>query len=158
MTAALEQHTVLPPAGGAGGADLERLVSALAPGDDRQAKLVAPDGTEVALPGEVYAVLRSVAEAMSRGLAITVAPHNTQLTTQEAADMLNISRPTLVRLLEEGEIPFEQRGRHRRVRLADVLDYQERSRRERRAALGELTRTASEDGTADTITGFVQTR
>ncbi|MEO6116882.1 MAG: helix-turn-helix domain-containing protein [Pseudolysinimonas sp.] len=63
-----------------------------------------------------------------------------QLTTQAAADFLGISRPTLVKLLESGEIAFELRGRHRRVTLRDVVDYQNRSRVERGAALGELAR------------------
>jgi len=159
MTTALEQHTVLPPDEDAdGGSALEQLRSALSLPNDQQAKLVAPDGTEVALPAQVYGVLRDVANALSQGLAITVAPHATQLTTQQAADLLNISRPTLVRLLEEGEIPYEQPGRHRKVRLSDALAYQERSRSERRAALSELARADSEDGTAEAITEFVETR
>jgi excisionase family DNA binding protein len=62
------------------------------------------------------------------------------LTTQEAADFLRVSRPTLVKLLETDELPFEMRGRHRRVMLRDVLDYQERSRMNRRGALTELAR------------------
>jgi len=160
MAATVEQHTVLPPER-AGEDGLKRFTSALAdvPTQERsQAKLVGPDNTEVEVPEQVYAVLRSVAAAMSQGLAVTVAPHNTLLTTQEAADILNISRPTLIRLLNEGEVSYEQRGRHRRVRLADVLDYQQRSRRERRAALNEESYTTAHDGTADDIDDFPRTR
>ncbi|SFE15100.1 DNA binding domain-containing protein, excisionase family [Actinopolyspora alba] len=160
MTAALEQHTVLPP-DEIDEAGLKRFAAALEDTSslrDGKAGLIGPDGTRVDLPEEVYAVLRDVAEAMSQGLAITVAPHNTQLTTQEAAEMLNISRPTLTRLLREGEIAYEVRGRHRRVRLADVLEYQHRSRQERRAALAEESRTTAHDGTADEIDEFVRTR
>jgi excisionase family DNA binding protein len=62
------------------------------------------------------------------------------LTTQEAADLLNISRPTLVKLLEEGRIPYDQPGRHRKVSLDAALQYQQQTRARRRAALDELTR------------------
>src|SRR5262245_42357433 len=102
MTAVLEPHTVLPPARNDPG--LADLATALR---GRRAGLVGPDGTRLRLPDEVYLVLRNVVDALSQGLAITIAPHNTQLTTQEAADLLGISRPTLVRLLEDGEIPFQ---------------------------------------------------
>ena len=80
------------------------------------------------MPPEVFEILREVVEALAQGLAITIAPHQMILSTGEAADILGVSRPTLVRLLEAGEIPFEQPGRHRRVRLADVLAYRERAR------------------------------
>jgi excisionase family DNA binding protein len=63
---------------------------------------------------------------MAQGKAVTVAPHNLQLTTQEAADLLGISRPTLVRLLERGDIPLTKPNRHPRVQLIDVLAYQQR--------------------------------
>jgi excisionase family DNA binding protein len=76
-----------------------------------------------------------VATAMAYGQGVTVIPQNALLTTQEAAELLGISRPTLVRLLEDGEIPYEQRGRHRRIMLADLLAYQASMRRERREAL-----------------------
>jgi excisionase family DNA binding protein len=153
MTAVLESQTVLPPTKDA--PELASLATAL---QGPAAALVGPDGTETPLPDEVYQVLKNVVDAMSQGLAITVAPHNTQLTTQEAADLLGVSRPTLVRLLEDGEIPFELRGRHRRVMLADVIAYQERARAKRRATLDEMTRTAAEDGTDDTADGFIETR
>ncbi|MCH6468409.1 excisionase family DNA-binding protein [Sinomonas terrae] len=71
-----------------------------------------------------------------------------QLTTQQAADLLGISRPTLIKLLDKHEIPYEQPsgGRHRRLRLSDVLEYRERRRGERRSRLAEMTRQAAEDG------------
>ncbi|HJP78745.1 MAG TPA: helix-turn-helix domain-containing protein [Pseudonocardiaceae bacterium] len=98
-------------------------------------------------------MLREVVQAMSYGLAVTVAPHQTVVTTSEAAQMLGISRPTLVRLLEAGEIPFEQPGRHRRIRLADVLAYQARARRARAAHLDEMVRVSEEDGFYELPTG-----
>ncbi|HVK20422.1 MAG TPA: helix-turn-helix domain-containing protein [Actinokineospora sp.] len=74
---------------------------------------------------------------------------HTVLTTSEAAHLLGISRPTLVRLLEAGEIPYEQPARHRRLRLQDVLAYQERARRARAAGLDEMVRAAEDHGIYD---------
>ncbi len=106
------------------------------------------DGRAIELPTEVYDVLLNVVSAMQEGKAITVAPLNLQLTTQEAADFLGISRPSVVKLLEEQEIPYEQpgQGRHRKVRLSDLMDYQKRIRVERASRLGTLIRRAAEDG------------
>src|SRR3546814_862000 len=106
--------------------------------------LSGPNGEHLVLPPEVFEVLRDVLEAMAQGQAVTVAPVHQRLTTQEAADLLGISRPTVVKLLESGEIPFEQPGRHRRVRLADVLAYRERASAERRAALDRMVELADE--------------
>ena len=78
--------------------------------------------------------------ALAAGQGITVVPQGMTMTTQQAADFLGISRPTLVRLLETGEMPFEQPGRHRRVRLEDLIAYQSASRLERQGALRELRR------------------
>jgi excisionase family DNA binding protein len=105
-----------------------------------------PIGSEIEIPEELYGVLRDVVDALSQGLAISIAPHNTMLTTQEAADLLNISRPTLVRLLTDGEIPYTTRGRHRRVLLRDILIYQERTRAERRQALDQVAVDGENDG------------
>jgi excisionase family DNA binding protein len=144
MPSKLRERTVLPPENPA---DLVRfarsLVDAEAPA---RAKLVGPDGSQLDIPAELYELLRDVVSALSQGMAISIAPHNTMLTTQEAADLLNISRPTLVRLLTDGEIPHTVRGRHRRVLLRDVLDYSERTRTERRSTLNEMAAGAEDDG------------
>jgi excisionase family DNA binding protein len=90
------------------------------------------------LPPQVAELLGQVAEAMQQGLAVTVAPQAQELSTQQAADLLGISRPTLVRLLEEGEIPFTKARRHRRVLLADVLEFQKRQRHRADQALSDI--------------------
>lgn len=125
---------------------LSPWVAALTRSGSETAALVAPDGTHLDLPAEIFEVLREVVFAMSQGLAITVAPQHTVLTTSEAAHVLGVSRPTLVRLLEAGEIPYEQPNRHRRVRLADLLAYQDRSRRARAAGLDEMVRGGEDSG------------
>ena len=137
-----EERTLLPPVKGR---ELRGLLQAL----DEQTTtpaLVTRDGTRIDLPDELYDVLHDLVLALSQGMAITVAPRHTVLTTGEAAEMLGVSRPTLVRLLESGEIPFEKPGRHRRIRLDDILAYQERARRSRAAGLDEMVRTSEEAG------------
>jgi excisionase family DNA binding protein len=142
----LRERTVLPPEELS---DLTEVARMLAEAVPARARLVAPDGTQIEVPAELYEVLRDVVAALSDGLAITIAPHNTMLTTQEAADLLNISRPTLVRLLTDGEIPYSLRGRHRRVLLRDILDYQERTRRDRRQALDQMAADGEDTGLYD---------
>lgn len=105
-----------------------------------KAALVDPAGRARAIPEEIFRILDQVTNALAAGQGITVAPQGMSMTTQQAADFLGVSRPTLVRLLESGAIDFEQPGRHRRVRLQDLLDYQQRFRAERRAALRELSK------------------
>lgn len=138
-TSKLHDRTVLPPEETE---SLNKMVAAFP--DEGRAALVGPDGHHWELPAEAYRVLREVLGAMANGLAITVVPQHTRLTTQEAADLLGISRPTLVKLLEDGEIAYEARGRHRRVRLTDLLDYQKRSRTERNRQLDEMVAEAGE--------------
>ncbi|MER7081391.1 DNA binding domain-containing protein, excisionase family [Saccharopolyspora kobensis] len=114
------ERTVLPPAKAD---ELLGLLRALDVQGNASA-LITRDGSRIDLPDELYDVLHDVVYALSRGLAITVAPRHTVLTTGEAAELLGVSRPTLVRLLESGEIPYEQPGRHRRIRLDDLLAYE----------------------------------
>ena len=98
------------------------------------------------LPEEVYRVVVEVVEAMRAGKVITLVPHTQRLTTQEAADFLGISRPTLVKFLADGKIPYDQPGRHRRVLFTDLLAYQQQQHASRRTALDQMTEDASEAG------------
>lgn len=125
--------------------------------------LVGLDGEQIPLPPEVYRLLRHAVEVMRQGKATHVAPQNLLLTTQEAADLLGVSRPTLVKLLEDGAIPFDQPNRHRRVRLQDVLDYRARRHAAQRTALDELTEETSalglyESSAADYTTAIESAR
>lgn len=115
------------------------------------AQLVGPDGSSRAIPTQVFRALEQVANALANGKGVTVAPYSTLMTTQEAADFLGVSRPTLVKLLDTGEMEFEKRGRHRKVTLRALVDYQSRSRQERRSALIEATQAGQELGTFYTI-------
>jgi len=134
MAVAVSERTVLPPEESLDDlVDFVRRVNGYG-----HAELVGPDGARTPLPAAVYEVLHYVVLAMARGQAVTIAPHHQQLTTQEAADILGVSRPTLVKMLDDGLIPFTQPGRHRRVLLRDVLAFQEQRRMARQAALDEL--------------------
>lgn len=113
--------------------------------------LVGPDGEQTPLPLEVYATLVKIVDAMKNHRAVTVAPVDQKLSTQEAADHLGISRPTLIKLLEKGVIPFEtvEGSRHRRVLLADLLEYSAHRARERESALQGLVVEAEAHGLYD---------
>lgn len=101
----------------------------------------------------MFDALVQVATAMAQGQGVTVMAQSALLTTQEAAELLGISRPTLVRLLKDDEIPYEQRGRHRRILLADLLAYQERMRRERREALDRMAQEGQAAGIYEATAG-----
>lgn len=138
MAAPTIERTLLPPT-----EPLQALAAMLdGLGAEPTTTLSGPNGEHLVLPPEVFEVLRDVVDAMAQGQALTIAPVHQRLTTQEAADLLGVSRPTVVKLLESGEIPFEQPGRHRRVRLADVLAYRERASVERRGALDRMVEIA----------------
>jgi excisionase family DNA binding protein len=125
--------------------DLDRaLESVMAPSDPyhephaRRAALIGPNGERVEIPAPIYDILHDVVHHMARGESIRVLPVNKELTTQQAADILNISRTFLVRLLDRGEIPFDRPNSHRRVLLNDVLAYRERRSARRRQAIQDL--------------------
>lgn len=118
---------------------VERLHEALERSPARRsAYLIAPDGEELEVPRSVYGVLVRVVHELAQGHAVAVMPVHAQLTTQQAADLLGVSRPHLIKLLEEKRIPYNRPGKHRRILLNDLLEYKRARDAERRAALDAL--------------------
>ncbi|MFF1818752.1 helix-turn-helix domain-containing protein [Kribbella sp. NPDC058245] len=133
MTAeALEQQTYLPEQP----EQLASVASFLLAHESRHGTTPEPryflagaqEGDQVEVPEALHMVLLQVVEALRSGHAVTVAPQSSKLTTQQAADLLGVSRPTVVRLIDQGELPSERIGSRRKVLLRELLDYRERRR------------------------------
>ncbi len=92
----------------------------------------------IPVPAVLLELLRAALEEIAAGRGVAVAALDEELTTQEAADLLNVSRPFLIRLLEEGAIPYRKVGTHRRIRLGDLLDYRRTRDAEAERAYAEL--------------------
>jgi len=120
---------------------LERLLGSLAPGQ----RLSLGEASLVLTP-ELAELLRKFLEALLLGEPVQVVPLEAELTTQQAAELLGVSRPHLVRLLEEGKIPYRKVGTHRRVRARELLEYLEQARRRGREGMAELVRESQELG------------
>lgn len=126
--------------------------------DDCELSLTTAGGRSVTLPHELRAVLAHADAALRRGEAVTVEPRRTVLSTQEAADILGVSRPTLIKLLESGDIPFTKPNRHRRLLLADVLTYQQQVHTQRSTILSEMSAEAAEHDAYGKHSEFTETR
>lgn len=115
---------------------LEELLDLFQAGE---ARLVGPQGEEHLVPAPLYGLMKGLLNNLKRGEAVTVLPHDALLTTQQAAQILNISRPYLYRLIEDQSVPVVNVGSHRRLRIHDVLQLREERRQGRRSALDELS-------------------
>ncbi len=138
----MRQETYLPGDDGPLIKDIVKFLDAI-PNDNNGstlARLVIDDssGHRIAVPREIFDALRQVAEAMANGLAVTVCPQTQMLTTQQAAELLGVSRPTVIRLLESGSVPFERVGTHRKLLLRDVVAFREQRRTQQYEALAAL--------------------
>lgn len=113
-------------------------------------KITIQDANDIArqieLPTSALKMLVSVLGELAAGNAVQVVPVHAELTTQEAANMLNVSRPHLVKLLEEGHLPFHRTGRHRRVLFADLMHYKDQRDRDSMQAMKALTDQSQELG------------
>jgi excisionase family DNA binding protein len=98
----------------------------------------------IAIPASAFRLLTDILTQMARGNAVTLMPVHTELTTQQAADILNVSRPFLISLIKDGKIPCRKVGTHRRIRFDDVMVYKQEIDRERLHTLEELAREAQE--------------
>ncbi len=103
-------------------------------------------GVNVLIPESVFNLFVTVLEELSKGNAIQLVPINAEVTTIEAAEIIGVSRPFLVKLLNEGKIPYRMVGRHRRILFKDLMDYDEKSKRSRLKMLAELTAEDDADG------------
>ncbi len=129
--------------------DVQKMLSQAALAPKATAALVGPDGRSIPLPEPLFQILRYAAGMLVRGERITLAPVTNDLSTQEAADLLGVSRPHLIKLLDSGEIPFTKTGRNRRVRFGDVNTFRRKRDAERRERLRDLIRQTEELGLYD---------
>ncbi len=114
--------------------------------DKAHPKLVGMDGEEIRLPDSVYQALRQVVHMMAAGRVISLVPHDHYLSSQEAAEILNVSRPFLYTLLDEGQIPYTMIGTHRRIQAEDLMEYKRKRDQTRRQALSDLVAVSQELG------------
>lgn len=121
--------------------ELSRLLKRLPEADRARVRL---DDSDLVLPRQAVALLRDLLAEMAQGNAVTIVPTHAELTTQQAANLLNVSRPHVVKLLEDGVIPYTRVGTHRRIRFQDLVAYKKQRDQSSREALDALTREAQE--------------
>jgi len=124
-------------------APIERLLNETPPGETA---LVGPRGERTPIPDLLYEVLREAVAVLSSGQGASVVSVDSALTTQQAADLLNVSRPFLIKLLDRGDIAYRFSGTHRRIALQEVLRYRAERSAVRRRILNEMAREAEDLG------------
>ena len=129
--------------------EVEQLVEHAGSSSPVPLKLVGPDGSAVALPAAIAHLITAAVRRLAQGQSVRLVAVDKELTTQQAAELLNISRPYLVKLLEQGEIPYTMTGTHRRIRFPDLMQYRARRDRQRAHVLTELTQLSQELGLYD---------
>jgi excisionase family DNA binding protein len=128
-----------------------RILSTYLSPDVHQIKIVEASGQEheATIPSAAYRLLVDVLNQMAQGNSVSLVPIHAELTTQEAADLLNVSRPFLIKQIDQGEIPHHKVGKHRRINFNDLICYKERVDQEASAALDEIVAISEELGLYD---------
>lgn len=125
----------------------EILARHIKKGEHLKLRIVDSEQEEViVLPAPVVALLLGILRMMAEGLGIALTPLHSELTTKQAADILRVSRPFIIKLLDAGDIPYHKVGRHRRIRREDVMKYKQKLRQEREAFLDRLVAESQELG------------
>lgn len=101
-------------------------------------------GEVVVIPKNALLLLAAIVKNMAEGKSVSIIPSDSEISSQQAADMLNVSRPHLVKLLESGQIPFKKVGSHRRILLQDLISYENKIRQEREKQLAFLANQAQD--------------
>ncbi len=149
MTAAHRRPPQLPPEEEIAQArEASRQLARLLPEGRQPLQLVTTDNHHemISIPPGALRLLVDILTQLGQGRGVTVLPEKVELTTQEAADYLNVSRPYLVSLVESGKLPARKVGTHRRIAFEDLVRFDEEDRKIRRAALDEITRIDQELG------------
>ena len=102
------------------------------------------DGQDLILPVQALVLLQNLLDELARGNEVTIVHLHAELTTQQAADILNVSRPYLINLLERGELQFTKVGTHRRIRFNDLMAYKNVIKKRSSTAMDELVKIAQE--------------
>ncbi len=142
-TAAGKGPIVAPEAERSSIASIEEYLESKA---GRAARLLGPSKDGTLIPASLRRVLVTAARQLAEGNGVSIMPVTAEITTQQAADLLNVSRPFVIGLLDKGEIPFHKVGTHRRVRLKDLLAYRRRRDASRHAVIDRLAAEAQELG------------
>lgn len=123
--------------------DYSKISQAL---DKTQLSFLGPEKKELEIPPALVKILQDAVEELLRGRNVEVVSSELQITTQEAADYLGMSRPTFVQLLTDGKIPYTQAGdgKHRRIRISDLVEYQNQVRADRRKHLANMVKIGQE--------------
>jgi excisionase family DNA binding protein len=103
----------------------------------------------IKIPSRALELLSDILKAMSEGVPISIVPIATEVTTQKAAEILGCSRPYLIKLLEEGQIPFVKVGKHRRIKFEDVVSYKQKMKKEQKQSLIDIMTFDEENGLYD---------
>lgn len=114
--------------------------------EKRRPRLLDAEDNSIELPDEIFEVLRKVVHILKKGDMVSIVPVHQELTTQQAAEILNVSRPHLIALLNAGKLAYTKTGKHRRIRYGDLLSYKNARDQQRRQQLAELTRAAEDAG------------
>ncbi len=127
---------------------MQRIRDTLASNKDATIEVIGEIGENepLVLPREAVTLFAQLLGILASGQGVQIIPDNAMMTTQQAADLLNVSRPYLIGLLEQGKLPFSKVGTHRRIAFKDLMDYKRQDDQRRRAVVDELAELCEELG------------